>query len=124
MAQKKDLRDRHELAVETANNEELEIDLVELVYRLIERMRYIIAAALLGAVLAGLVTAFLIKPKYTSTSKLYVLNSKDSAINLSDLQIGNYLAKDYSEVFKNRHVHQRVIDNLGLTYTVRQISNM
>ena len=102
--------------IENKNDGELEIDLVELMYRMIEKMRYIIAAAILGAVILGLVTTLLIKPKYTATSKLYVLNSKDSAINLSDLQIGNYLASDYKEVFKNRLVHDRVIDALNLDY--------
>ena len=124
MSQKNELLDQRAQFADASDGGEIEIDLVELMYRLIERIRYIIAAAILGAVLAGLFTTLFIKPKYTSTSKLYVLNSKDSAINLSDLQIGNYLASDYTEVFKNRHVHQRVIDNLGLSYTTRQISGM
>jgi capsular polysaccharide biosynthesis protein len=61
---------------------------------------------------------------YESTAKLYVVNSKDSAINLSDLQIGNYLAKDYKEVFNNWHVHERVLSELGLPYTYKQLNNM
>lgn len=124
MAQKNELRDQHVPITEASTDGEMEIDLLELMYRLIERIRYIIAAAILGAVLAGLATAFLITPMYTSTSKLYVLNNNDSAINLSDLQIGNYLAKDYTEVFNNRHVHQRVIQNLDLPYTTNQAEDM
>ena len=61
-----DLRGQQELQpqqpLELEQNDELEINFVELLYRLIERMRYIIAAAILGAVLAGLVTTLLIKP--------------------------------------------------------------
>ena len=53
-----------------------------------------------------------------------MLNSRDSAINLSDLQIGNYLASDYKEVFKNRLVHDRVIEALELNYNYRQVAGM
>ncbi|MFQ9448332.1 MAG: hypothetical protein ACLR4A_14210 [Christensenellales bacterium] len=49
---------------------------------------------------------------------------KDSAINLSDLQVGNYLASDYTEVFSNWHVHEMVLERLGLDYTYSQLSNM
>ena len=103
---------------------EFEIDLLELFYRLLENVKYIIAAALIGAVLSWLYTTILVDPLYTATSKLYVLNAGDSAINLSDLQIGNYLASDYQEVFKNWHVHEMVIDRLGLPYSYDTIGKM
>ena len=61
---------------------------------------------------------------YTATSKLYVVNAKDSAINLSDLQIGNYLASDYTEVFSNWHVHEMVLQRLGLDYTYSELAEM
>ena len=101
-----------------------EIDLIELFYRLIENVKYIIAAALVGALLSWLYTATMVDPLYTATSKLYVLNAGDSAINLADLQIGNYLASDYQEVFKNWHVHEMVIDRLELPYSYTEISKM
>lgn len=56
------------------------IDLVELFYRLLEKAKYIVAAALIGALLAGMYTIFGITPMYTATSKLYVLNPKDTAV--------------------------------------------
>lgn len=100
----------------------IEIDFLGLMYRLLDRIAYIIMATVAGAVIAVLITAFLIPDQYTATSKLYVLNAKDSAINLSDLQIGNYLASDYKEVFSNRIVHERVIENLNLPYDAKGIS--
>lgn len=105
------------------NDDEIEIDVVELMYRLLEKARYIIAAALVGAVLAGVITFQFITPTYTATSKLYVLNSKDSALSLSDLQIGTQLASDYIEVFSNWHVHEMVIQRLGLPYTYTEMQN-
>lgn len=100
------------------------IDLVELFYRLLEKAKYIVAAALIGALLAGVYTIFCITPMYTATSKLYVLNPKDTAVNLSDLQIGTYLAEDYKEVFNIWHVHEMVIEELGLPYSYKQLSSM
>ena len=101
-----------------------EIDLVELMYRLLEKWKIIVLACILGALIAGVYTIFFVTPTYTATSKLYVVNAKDSAINLSDLQIGNYLASDYTEVFSNWHVHEMVIQRLGLDYTYSQLGNM
>ena len=103
---------------------DVEIELVELFYRLIEKLKYIVAASVLFALLALLITVFGITPKYSATSKLYVTNAKDSAINLSDLQIGTYLAADYQEVFQNWHVHERVIQRLNLPYSYKQLSDM
>ena len=59
-----------------------EIDLVELLYRLIEKWKIIVLACLLGALIAAVCTFYFITPMYTATSKLYVVNAKDSAINL------------------------------------------
>ncbi|MBQ8161406.1 MAG: hypothetical protein IJ083_11765 [Clostridia bacterium] len=105
-------------------NNEVEIDLAELFVRLLEKWYLILVAALIGTILAGVYTFRFVTPMYQSTCKLYVVNSKDSAINISDLQLGNYLAKDYTEVFTNWHVHERVLQKLGLDYTYQQMNNM
>ena len=60
-------------------------------------------------------------PIYEATSQIYVVNSQDSIINLSDLQIGSYLTGDYQWVIQTWEVHQTVIDNLYLPYTVSQM---
>ena len=101
-----------------------EVDVVELLYRLIEKWKIIVLACLFGALIAAVYTFCFITPIYTATSKLYVVNAKDSAINLSDLQIGNYLASDYTEVFSNWHVHEMVLQRLGLDYTYSQLAGM
>ena len=109
---------RHEQANES------EIDLVELFYRLLENLKYIVLAALLGAVLTALYTFNFVTPKYTATSKLYVVNTSNSVVDLSALQIGTQLASDYKEVFSNWHVHERVIEELGLPYSYSQLNSM
>ena len=110
--------------VSMADDEAQEIDLLELLNRILDHWVPVAVCALIGAVIMGVISFFFITPKYQSTAKLYVVNSKDSAINLSDLQIGNYLASDYQEVFKNWHVHEMVIDRLGLPYSYNQMTRM
>ena len=102
----------------------VEIDLAELLIRILDRWYWVLVAALVGTIIAGVYTFFFVTPLYQSTSKLYVVNSKNSAINLSDLQIGNYLAKDYQEVFTNWHMHERVIEELNLPYTYSELNGM
>ena len=109
---------------EDTAQEETEIDLIELFYFLLSKLRWIILVALLAAVAAGAYTFLIQTPIYEATSKLYVTNSKDSAINLSDLQIGTYLTNDYQEVFRTWEVHEMVVKNLGLDYTYTQLQNM
>ena len=121
-------RQEHELHTDFAAGghepDELEIDLVELMYRLLEKAKLIILAAVAGAIIAGVITFQFMEPTYTATSKLYVLNSKDSALSLSDLQIGTQLAADYIEVFSNWHVHEMVNQRMGTNYSYTQLGKM
>ena len=122
--EKQALDRKQPLVVQSEESVDGEVDLVELLYRLIEKWKIIVLACLLGALIAAVCTFYFITPMYTATSKLYVVNAKDSAINLSDLQIGNYLASDYTEVFSNWHVHEMVLQRLGLDYTYSQLAEM
>lgn len=105
-------------------NEETEIDLVDLFYALLDHIKWILLAAILCAGIMFAVDTFVKKPTYQATSKLYVLNSKESAISLSDLQIGSQLTSDYIEVFKNWPVHETVLRELGWDMTYSEIQKM
>ena len=82
------------------------IDLVDLAYRLLDSWKLLVCLALIGAILAGVFTTFFITPMYQSTSTIYVLSRRDSAINMSDLQIGTALTNDYIKVFSMWEVHE------------------
>ena len=103
---------------------ETEIDLVELFFHLLSRVRIILAAALIGAILMGAYSFILADPVYEATSKMYVLSAQDSAINVSDLQIGSYLTKDYLEVFNTWEVQAMVVQNLNLPYSYSRVRSM
>ena len=103
---------------------EIEIDLLELFYRLLENAKKIIIAAVIGMLIFAFYSFVLATPLYEATCRIYVTNAGDSAINLSDLQIGNYLASDYQEVFNTWEVHEAVIRGLNLDYTYEELENM
>lgn len=100
------------------------IDLLDLLYRILGRWKLVAGLSLLLAVIAGAYTHFMVTPMYESTSTIYVLSRKDSAINMSDLQIGTALTQDYIKVFKMWEVHEEVISNLNLPYDYSQMRLM
>ncbi len=105
------------------DNGEIEIDLAELALHFLEKIHWIILAALLGAAIAFAYVQYLATPIYQATAKIYIVGS-DTAISLSDLQIGSNLAADYQEVFKNWHVHELVDKRLNLDYSYTKLSGM
>ena len=108
----------------TNDDSSYEFDLMELWYRLLENWKLILAATTLFAMGAFVVTKLFITPIYTATAQLYVLSPGDSVINLSDLQIGSSLTKDYREVFKTWEVNEQVAENLNLGYNTSQLQAM
>lgn len=109
---------------DAAEEPEIEIDLMALLYCLLEKAKSIIAVALAGMIIAGVYSFVLAKPVYEATCKLYVVSNGDSAINLSDLQIGSYLTSDFLEVFETWEVREQVLQNLQLPYDYEELGNM
>lgn len=97
------------------NSEETEIDLLGIFYLLRAKLVWLILAFVIGGVVAGSITHFLITPKYTATAKMYMISaSSGSVLDLSDFNIGTSLSQDYTELIKIRPVFNEVIDNLNL----------
>ena len=87
------------------NSEETEIDLLEIFYLLRAKLVWLILAFVIGGVIAGSITHFLITPKYTATAKMYMISaSSGSVLDLSDFNIGTSLSQDYTELIKIRPV--------------------
>ena len=100
------------------------IDLTELLYKLLSSWKRILGIALLLSLLMGFYSFCLATPVYKATATIYVLNPSDSAINLSDLQLGSALTQDYIKIFSMWNVHETVLTNLDLPYTYDQIASM
>jgi len=107
-----------------SETEEMKIDLVDFFYYVLQKIKYVVLLVAIGAGATFAYSFFLATPVYKATAELYVVNSKDSVINLSDLQIGSYLANDYQLVFKTWEVNTQVIENLNLPYTAAQMEKM
>lgn len=102
----------------------IDFDFVEFLWYLLRNVKVVAAFVLVGILVASMYAFVIATPIYESTAQLYVVNSKDSVVNLSDLQIGSYLTSDYQLVFKTWEVNQEVIVNLDLPYSVRELQSM
>lgn len=103
-------------------DEDLQLDVGGMFIHLLEKVHWILLASFICATLAGVYVYFLVTPIYEATAKIYIVGS-ETAISLSDLQIGSNLAADYQEVFKNWHVHELVDKKLGLDYSYTDLAN-
>lgn len=96
---------------------EMEIDLLELLYVLRRRILIILLSTFLAAGIFGAYSAFLATPIYESTSRLYILTQSTSLTSLTDIQVGTSLTQDYKELITSRSILEQVSKNLGLNVT-------
>ena len=101
--------------------DDMEIDLLELLFEFKKRAWIIILAAVLGCLGAGAYSRLILTPVYTSTAMVYVLSKETTLTSLADLQIGSQLTKDYSVMITSRPVLEQVIENQGLNMTYGQL---
>lgn len=114
-----------DIELKDTRNEEMEIDLLELFGYFMSKIWWIVCAFIIGALIAGLITAFVITPKYTATAKMYMVNSSSqSVVDLTDLNIGQSLSGDYVELLKTRPIVEGVIQEQNLQYSYNQLVSM
>ena len=103
----------------------MEIDLLDLLGFYMSKLPLLIAAVVIGALIAGLYTHYMVPDKYTATSRMYMVSaSSDSVVNLADLNLGSSLSNDYVELMKSRPVIEDVIDKLELNYSYERLVKM
>jgi len=95
-------------------DDEIEIDLKELFFELLNNWVMIVISTILVALIAFCISKFIMVPQYTSTSQLYVFTKSTSITNLADLQTSANLTNDYKVVVTGRPVLEQVIENLKL----------
>ena len=105
--------------------DEMEIDLLDLAYVLLDKIHYIILCLLAGAVLLNAFSIFCIRPTYQATAKMYVVSaSNDSVVDLTDLNIGTSLTSDYEQLMLSYPVLDQVIDELDLDMETEDLAQM
>ena len=105
----------------TNQDDEIEIDLKELFYVIKRTLWIILLTGIVGAVGFGLFTAMVMKPVYTSSTMLYIVNKTTTLTSLTDLQLGTQLTKDYKVLVTSRPVTGQVITNLDLNLSHEQL---
>ena len=105
----------------TNQDDEIEIDLKELFYVIKRKLWIILLTGIVGTVGFGLFTAMVMKPVYTSSTMLYIVNKTTTLTSLTDLQLGTQLTKDYKVLVTSRPVTGQVITNLDLNLSHEQL---
>ena len=107
----------------TNDNASIEIDVLYLLRKLWSKKFFIVFVGLLVGTIALLGSVFFMKPKYTSTTRIYVVSrSSDTSLTNQDLQAGSYLVNDYKEVITSSEVLSSVIDQEKLSMSTGELS--
>ena len=104
--------------------EKIEIDVLQLLKVLWKRKWIIVLAALVAGVVSFAYSSFVIKPQYTSTTRIYVVNRNQAdkpGLSNQDLQAGAYLVKDYREIILSQDVLEKVVTDQKLTMDAKTL---
>ena len=104
--------------------DKFEIDVFQLVKVLWKRKFLIVLVALVAGLAAFAYSSFVIKPQYTSTTRIYVVNRNQAdkpGLTNQDLQAGAYLVKDYREIILSQDVLEKVVADQSLTIDAKTL---
>lgn len=104
----------------------LEIDILQLFRALWKRKLVILLVALVTGAGAFAYSTFIVKPEYTSTTRIYVVNRNQGdkpGLTNQDLQAGTYLVKDYREIILSQDVLEKVATNLKLDIPAKTLTS-
>ena len=108
------------------NQNTLEIDVLQLFRALWKRKLVILLVAIITSSVAFAYSTFVIKPEFTSTTRIYVVSrnqEEKSGLTNQDLQAGSYLVKDYREIILSQDVLEKVVSDLKLDLTPKGLAN-
>lgn len=106
--------------------QEIGIDPLLLLASLWRKKILILLVAIITGGLAFVYSSLIVRPQYTSTSRIYVVNHAQGEQNVltnQALQAGSYLVKDYQEIILSQDVLEKVIVNQKLTMTAKQLAS-
>ena len=104
--------------------DKFEIDVFQLVKVIWKRKFLIVLTAIIAGLAAFAYSSFVIKPQYTSTTRIYVVNRNQAdkpGLTNQDLQAGAYLVKDYREIILSQDVLEKVVVDQSLTMDARTL---
>ena len=104
--------------------DKFEIDVFQLVKVIWKRKFLIVLTAIIAGLAAFAYSSFVIKPQYTSTTRIYVVNRNQAdkpGLTNQDLQAGAYLVKDYREIILSQDVLEKVVADQKLTMDAKTL---
>ena len=104
----------------------MEIDVFHLLKIFWKRKILIALVAIVAGALAFAYSAFIVKPEFTSTTRIYVVNRNQGdkpGLTNQDLQAGSYLVKDYREIILSQDVLEKVTSNLKLDLSPKALAS-
>ena len=115
-----------------------ELDIIEILYALKKKLKYIIATVIIFAVAGLIYSKFLVTPMYRASTTFVLSKSTDNttntqingnidseAITQNDVTLNSKLVSTYSEIIKSKTIAKEVINTLGLNMSVDEfISNV
>ena len=109
------------------NNQEkdlIQLDIMLLLRRIWEKKVLVVLVTLLFTAASLAYSIFLVTPKYSSTTKVYVVNQKkdDKAITTQDVQLGSLLVKDYKEIILSNKVMEDSAEKSGTGITAKELA--
>lgn len=102
----------------------IEIDVIQMLKALWKRKLVIVIVAIVTGMIAFAYSSFVIKPEFTSTTRIYVVNRNQGdkpGLTNQDLQAGSYLVKDYREIILSQDVLEKVVADQNLNIDVKTL---
>ena len=90
-----------------------------------KRKLIIALAAIISGGIAFGYSSFVIKPEFTSTTRIYVVNRNQGdkpGLTNQDLQAGSYLVKDYREIILSQDVLEKVVADQKLNIDAKTLA--
>ena len=105
--------------------DKIEIDVLQMLKVLWKRKLIIVLAAIITGGIAFGYSSFVVKPEYTSTTRIYVVNRNQGdkpGLTNQDLQAGSYLVKDYREIILSQDVLEKVVADQNLNIDAKTLA--
>ena len=105
--------------------DKIEIDVLQMLKVLWKRKLIIVLAAIITGGIAFGYSSFVVKPEYTSTTRIYVVNRNQGdkpGLTNQDLQAGSYLVKDYREIILSQDVLEKVVAEQNLNIDAKTLA--
>ena len=106
-------------------NTEYEIDLREIFEMLKKRWLMIASITLVAAIVAGVISFFVLKPQYEASTTMMVSYKQDqeTLMNYNELQMSQKLATTYSQIIKSERIADAVIEKLDLDLSAKELNS-